>query len=334
MGKQISYFNVYHKNENAVTNYCGLMLKLLYQSSPTDFQECINTLCQNAEITVGPTFEQQVSKKNSVPDLEIKQESFIVDVETKTSDWFHEDQLSNHIIGMKQNYDQKYLILLCNFEVQKVKANIIDAEILAKKKNVKIVLVPFELLAETLESACKSPSLKTIFDEFYQYLDINKLLPKWKYILDVVNCAGTQDEIIDNNVYICPDLGGQYNHKRAQYFGLYKNKMVSRIYNIDAVVIVEQNSEKTNIQWKREDVLDKTKLENIAKNKIDLLRREEIKTRNLKVFILSDGRDVSFEKDSSGGLYGSKIYFEFPNCQCINDVENEIKIKKVWSAVR
>ncbi len=334
MGKEISYFNDYKGKENTVTNYCGLMLKLLYQSSPVDFQECINTLCENAEIIVGPSFEQQVSKKKSVPDLEIRQESFIVDVETKIIDWFHGDQLANHIMGMKPNYDQKYLILLCDFEVKDVKKDITDVEALAKQNNVKIVLVSFELLAETLEDACKSPSLIPIFDEFYQYLDVNKLLPKWKYILDVVNCAGTQDEIINHNVYICPDLGGQYHHKRAQYFGLYKNKMVSRIYNIDAVVIVEQNSESSSILWKREDTLEDQELIKTAEDKLKLLRSDEILTRNLKVFVLSNGKEVSFEKDTYGGLYGSKIYFEFPKCQCIDDVENEIKQKKVWSAVR
>ena len=175
MGKEISYFNDYHGKENTVTNYCGLMLKLLYQSSPADFQECINTLCQNAEITVGPTFEQQVAKKNSVPDLEIKQESFIVDVETKTTDWFTNDQIVRHIKGMKQNYGHKFLILLSNFEVDKIKRNISEAEKLANDNHITIVCTTFEILAETLESACKSPSLKPIFDEFYQYLDINKL---------------------------------------------------------------------------------------------------------------------------------------------------------------
>lgn len=334
MGKEISYFNDYEGKENSVTNYCGLMLKLLYQSNPVDFQECINTLCENTEITVGPSFEQQVSKETSVPDLEIKQESFIVDVETKIKDWFYNDQIVRHLNGMNSKCEHKFLILLSNFEVDKIQQNISEAETLAKEKHITIIRTTFELLAETLENACKSPSLAPIFDEFYQYLDVNKLLPKWKYILDVVNCAGTQDEIISHNVYICPDLGGQYHHKRAQYFGLYKNKMVSRIYNIDAVVIVEQDFKSSNILWKREDTLEDQELIKTAEDKLNLLRSDEIKTRNLKVFVLSNGKEVSFEKDTYGGLYGSKIYFEFPKCQCIDDVENEIKQKKVWSAVR
>lgn len=164
----------------------------------------------------------------------------------------------------------------------------------------------------------------------------NKLI-NWKYILDVANCAGTQYEVEnygEYGVYICPDLGRSYSHRRALYFGSYKNKVVSSIYYIDAVVIVKQNLIGADILWKRENMSDDSKLEERAMNYLRELRKDEIKTRNLKVFLLSNRKDVSFQKNTPGGLRSSKIYFEFPGCESIDDVENEIKQKEVWSAVR
>jgi hypothetical protein len=60
MGREISLFSDYHTQENSLTNYCGLILKLLYEENPKGFEEVLVTLISDdINITVGPTFSQQ-----------------------------------------------------------------------------------------------------------------------------------------------------------------------------------------------------------------------------------------------------------------------------------
>lgn len=59
MSREISLFADYHQKENSVTNYCGLMMKLIYEESPKRFEELLATLIQSdKDIPVGPIFSQ------------------------------------------------------------------------------------------------------------------------------------------------------------------------------------------------------------------------------------------------------------------------------------
>ncbi len=56
----------------------------------------------DANIIVGPTFTQQTKSVDSIPDLAITQKSFSVFFETKTTDWFYNDQINRHIKGFNE----------------------------------------------------------------------------------------------------------------------------------------------------------------------------------------------------------------------------------------
>ncbi len=77
MGQNISLFTEYHSAENTLTNYCGLILKLLYEEYPQGFEEVIINLTGDSSkaIIVNPEFSQQSRKRSSVPDLLIVQQS-------------------------------------------------------------------------------------------------------------------------------------------------------------------------------------------------------------------------------------------------------------------
>ncbi len=77
MGREISLFADYHQQENSLTNYCGLLMKMLYEDSPRKFEELLATLLKtDTNIIVGPTFTQQSKKEDSIPDLAITQNHF------------------------------------------------------------------------------------------------------------------------------------------------------------------------------------------------------------------------------------------------------------------
>ncbi len=337
MGRTISLFADYHGSENSVTNFCGLMLKLIYQESPRLLSQLFDILFEgDAEVPfVGPTFEQQNGKQkkksHSIPDLEIMQSSFQILVETKLTNWFHEDQLEKHIAGFSDRVDLKILILLCNFEDKNYNQARKDFKVGMKNEmGVSVVEVTFEDLLKGLSEVCKTPQLHEYLTEFEDYLDRKALLPSWKFRLDVVNCGGTKNEVLQDSVYMCPNRGGQYRHERARYFGTYWDKNVEYIYHIDAIVVYDINFHGCELKWKN-DINDTEKeLFERAEAHIRKYRIDEIKQNGIQVFLLSDQRTVNFGKDTKGGLFGSKKYFVISEATDIDSCAELIRGKK-WS---
>lgn len=333
MGREISLFADYHQKENSLTNYCGLLMKMLYEDSPRRFEELLATLLKtNTNIIVGPTFTQQTKTVKSIPDLAITQKSFSVFFETKTTDWFYEDQINRHIAGFNQSADDKILFLLSNFENDNLEEQF-EKEIKEAKKS-KIILQPltFEDFVGSLEQVCNTEYLRNLLDEFKLYLDRNERLPKWKYLLDVVSCSGTLEEI-EQGVYMCPDTGGAYSHRRAKYFGPYSSKRVSDIFEIMAIVVIEKNLGDAKIKWKNKSVKDEKLIEQ-AKQKLQnwQWRIDENKSVPLQVFLLDNRQETNFIKETSGGMLQSKKYFWDIATDCKNSQELAEKLRdKNWS---
>ena len=286
MGKEISLFNDYHTKENILSNHCGVILKLLYEENPKSFEEVISILTSQ-DFVINPSFQQQVKKSSSIPDIVIEQKSFSIYFETKTFDWFYNDQIDRHLSGFKKGNDYNILFLLANFEIDDLEERFKTQIVKAKKE--------YDI---------------TFLIEFRDFLERNDYLPTWKYLLDVVNCSSTIHEVHDNDVYMCPDTGGMYKHQRAFYFGGYKNKNVKYIHEIKALIVVEKEGKEAFVKWKNIDATDNELIKE-AKNKINRFdyRISEVNETNLQVFLLQNRQEANFRKSSAGGLYGSKKYF-------------------------
>ncbi|RFS15263.1 hypothetical protein [Emticicia sp. C21] len=332
MGREISLFTDYHQKENSLTNYCGLLMKMLYEDSPRRFEELLATLLKtDINIIIGPTFTQQTKIEKSIPDLAITQKSFSIFFETKTTDWFYEDQIDRHISGFNQSADNKILFLLSNFENDNLDEQF-NKEIKKGKEN-HIIIQPltFEDFVGSLEQVCNTEYLKNLLEEFKIYLDRNGHLPKWKYLLDVVSCSGTLQEI-EQNVYMCPDTGGAYSHRRAKYFGAYSSKKVATIFEISAIVVIEKNLSEAKIKWKNVNVKNEILIE-LAKQKLHTWqwRIEENKSISLQVFLLDNRAETNFIKETSGGMLQSKKYFWDIAADCKNSQELAEKLRnKNW----
>ena len=333
MSREISIFADYHQRENSLTNYCGLLMKLLYEDNPKNFEELLTTLIEtDVNIFVGPKFSQQTKQQNSIPDLAIIQKSFSIFFETKTTDWFYKDQIERHINGFSSDSETKILFLLSNFDTNNLEERFEEEIKKAKKSNVIVQPITFEDFVGSIEKVSKSEYLLKLLDEFKLYLDRNGHLPKWKYLLDVVNCKGTLNEIREG-VYMCPDTGGPYSHRRAKYFGPYANKKVSEIWEIKAIVVVDKGCTDIKIKWNNSDEKD-TDLKNQAKEKIENwdYRIKENESVPLQVFLLENRVETNFIKDSSGGMQQSKKYFWDIALDCSNSNELAEKLmNKNWS---
>lgn len=314
MSRQISYFADYHSGENSVTNYCGLMLKMVYDDSPIKFENLINDLLAplGRSIELGARFNQQVKKKCSIPDLCISQKSFDIFFENKLSDWFHDGQLDGHLEAFG-NSDINLLVLLCpDFKIDTEKAIYEKNVALQQNPNNKtyVICITYEDLVDILSKYCTTDFLSIQFEEFLSFLDRKNLLSTWKDTLDVVNCAGSIDKI-KAGVYLCNDTKGAYKHKRAKFFGAYKDKAVKSISHIDAVISVTSIATNADceIKWKNVDK-DNQDLINRAKGFVQEYCKKWDSCIPIQVFLLSDTIDVDFKKSTKGGLFGSKLYFD------------------------
>lgn len=301
-------------------------MKLIYQESPMRFQMFLTELVDgNLNIVVGPTFNQQTKKEKSIPDLAVIQRSYSVLFETKVSDWYYEDQIYRHFNSFSTSAETKILFLLSNFEQDNLEDHFRKEIETAKDEGIILKPVTFEDFIGLLQSVCASEYLKSMLEEFKNYLDRNGLLPKWKYMLDVVNCSATMHEV-DEGVYMCPDTGGAYSHRRAKYFGAYANKRIADIFEIKAIVSVEKNLQEAKIKWNNVGAKELDLLTE-AKSYISKWRVEENKFLSTQVFLLQNKEGTNFIKETSGGMFGSKKYFWDIALDCNNSADLATKLR-------
>lgn len=333
---EIGYFPKYSQKENQITNYTLLVLKQLYVESPTLFQEFIEGLLtgEGKNINVGVSFAQQESYScnagKSIMDGVIKQEPFTIFVETKTSDWFYDNQLNRHIENLLNIQGQKVLLALANFDGLKSESKAFY-DVKEKYKDYKDLIIKnieFEdFLSALKELNVKSEMLMNMIAEYEIFLNDSDLLPTWKYRLDVVNCAVSEKDIKKYGVYVCPEAKGAYKHVRSKYFGIYGNKKVDTIAEINGVCTVDECNN-ISVSWFNSDTCLKEDLINIVKNKTEAFPD----FRPIQVFYLDNFRDgINFEKDSLGGMFGSKKYFNFGTK--IKDIDELVMLinNKTWN---
>ena len=336
---EVGFFPKYEQKENRVTNYTLLLFKQIYNENPGLFQEFIENLlaeeCKN--INVGVQFTQQESyfceKGKSIIDGVIKQLPFEIFIETKNSNWFHKDQLERHVNNLKQLPGQKVLLALANFDglvdeknlFENLKKDYSDEQLIIKTIEFETLKIAIDEIAKNINSEI----LSTMVKEYEQFLSDSDLLPTWKYRLDVVNCAKSKEPFIERELYVCPEARGAYKHARSKYFGIYENKNVNHIAEIKAVCAYEYDEQtkksKINISWFDNQYNEKEIL-NEAETK------KEAWTESRQMFLLTNFKEnINFRKDSAGGMFGSKIYFNFDsNIKNIDDLTKTIQNQN-WS---
>ena len=312
MGREISIFADYHQRENLLTNHCGVLFRLIYRESPQQFEELVVALLpEEAQLRVGPLFTQQEKSVKTVPDLIIRQEAFSLFFETKIDDWFHHGQLQGHVDGLAQSPGVKVLICLCNFEIDDPETKFAPLAQEARKHSVIVQFISFEELLQQIRVLRLSNTMAETVDEFQQYLDRSHFLPRWRYLLDVVNSGKTMDEI-QAGAYMCPNKGGPYSHVRARFLGAYQSKMVCSVHAIDALVACSPGGKEFELRWTNNREPEKALLERgraMIKKINDEQHGKTLRNDGFQVFLLGGGAETKFIKDSPGGLLGSHLYF-------------------------
>jgi hypothetical protein len=333
----ISLFPIYNQPENRVTNYLGLALKLIYEESPALFQTWLTSILEEQAILVGPDFRQQAKGEKGVADLLIHQAPFSLAVETKLSDWHYSEQLKRHIEDLGQT-GTRALLAIAPFEYDHPEKRHEDAISIARENKVAVVFLSYEELVQSFDDLKgMSARLRQIVAEFKTFLDQSGLLPTWKYLLDVVNCGATQNEI-QMGAYICPNTGGAYRHRRARYLGTYYGKQVNSIHEIRALATVGIGLTPGQVLWNNSEKSDGALVEEALQivRHCEPWRIQENETKDLQVFLLGPASPTNFVKDDSGGMMQSKKYFwniaRQVNAENAEQLAASLKGKN-WSAV-
>lgn len=331
MGADISLFSGYSQKENRTTNYCLLVLKLLYDENPKFLGEALSALVgEDMADIVGVTFRQQARMPSGVPDGVITQRAFTIHIETKNFDWFYDAQLERHLEGLATASGVEVLVALGNLEVREA-GRFARVEQLCTEKyrgTIYFRAATFEDFVDALPTGV-SKTLSDTIDDFEAYLDDAGLLPRWKYRLDVVNCSGRPDDVITHCVYICPAKTGAYQHSRAKYFGMYASKAVRRVALIEAVV--EVDGAEANVRWKHVDTADADLVARAVERKSRLRAPGDA----VRVFLLGPQHETLFEKRSRGGMQGSKMYFDVSPLDPVDAADLAVKLRdKSWADLR
>ena len=308
MATNVTLFPSYSQAENRTTNYCLLLLKLLYEENPKFLGEALASLLgEEIGVEVGVRFEQQRRTGRSIPDGLVVQSAFALHIETKLGRGVGKAQLQNHIDGLAGAPGTRVMLALANFETDPSE-RLVDVKAYAEEKGVFFCAATFDELLTAVDREELPKNLADAVEDFRGYLDEENLLPTWRTILDVCNCAGKPEEQTLHNAYFCPATGGAYRHRRSRFFGMYRNKKVECVAKIEAVVDLEPGFENATILWKNVEE-DDARLEERARFKA-LAARPHV-TYPLRVFVLGPlyPLEKGFVKETKGGMIGSKQYF-------------------------
>lgn len=332
MGKPISLFSGYTQLENRVTNYCLLILKMLYEENPKYLGEVLAALCgEDFASHVGVSFRQQERKDSSVPDGLIVQQPFTIYIETKNYDWFYDEQLENHLAALdKEVAGKKVLLALGNFEsdepdrVKRVRSICDDKY----RQSMVFRAVKFEDLVGSLEVTGLPKNLSDAITDFRGFLNEENLLSSWREWLNVISCNVIPDDVTKEHVYMCPAEGGAYSHDRTRFFGMYRDKRVEAIAEIKAVVDVDlQDGASSSLKWNNTPGSPE-EFKQRAKDKVSALRPTDGPTR---VFLLGPLFETNFVKNSPGGMR-NKRYFNIARLEASNAIDLAVKLKdRQWS---
>ncbi len=343
MGKPISLFSDFSKSENRTTNYCLLVLKMVYEENPRYLAGALTNLLGDEVIgnQIGVVFSQQEKQGNGIPDGLIVQKPITIFIETKNSNQFDEEQLKRHLQGLDNKNGSKILVALGLFEEEEAR-RLPNIQTLCQNKQGEIIFFAaksFEEFIECLQLPHLTKNLADNIEELRAYFDKQKLLPSWKGRLDVVNCKASFDEIeykeneinTQGGAYICPASGGAYSHKRSEFFGTYRDKKVEKIAQIRAVIDVK-SKESAEIMWKN----NKENKSELIREAIDIVgKRRPNDNLPYRVFLLGQLYDTNFIKDSRFAMQGSKQYFNVAGqgkTKTAKEVADELK-DKVWSQI-
>lgn len=338
---QTHYFQRYHSKENVATANAMLLLSRLYLYSSNEFfsflKQILGEKIQDPNIELKINLQEKGSK--TVLDASIIQESFKIAVETKLYNNFYLNQLEGHLETLKIGYKYPVLLTLDPQELTMDKENEITEMLQNFNKenqcDIKHIHLTFQKLIEAVRAVVNDRDMEMIdiIDDFEKYAYSSNLLPDdWKTMRMVL--VGTTFE--DNKEYNLYYHGLDRGYSPHKYIGLYIDKSIKAIGEIEAIIAREiQNGKATIKVIQGQMPVDGMQRINEAIEIGAEKHGYKIKDEPHIFFLVKKFYDTDFKKISPGGSFGSKRFdlCEILGVQSLPDDVKDIaeKLKgKVW----
>lgn len=309
---KIHYFQRYHGKENVATANTMLLLSRLYTYSPDKFFRFLKSEVFSGAFEPEIVFTLQEKSVDSVPDATIMQEGFKIVVETKLTDWFHSDQLMNHLKAFG-DAKHKVLISLSSEPMSEKKIKYFEEQL--KKYNEKQTSpvlhfnTTFEYLANAIAEVIddRDYEMQEVLDDYLDYCYNDNLIPpsdSWRYLR--MQLAGqTFDFNIANNLYYDNAARGFRAH---DYLGLYKKKSVraigkicARITAIDTESGIEFIAEFGELTEERKKLIQKAMKDSESYG-------YDLRTVKHRYFFVEKFYEMDYKKVTPGGCMGTRFF--------------------------
>ncbi|MCY3955735.1 MAG: hypothetical protein OXF47_07045 [Nitrospira sp.] len=243
---KIHYFQRYSSVENTVTNNTLQLFARIYNYSTSRASLLLNELI-GEPIEIGIEIEQQRRGKKSVPDGKIIQRSFKIVIESKVDSSSDVPQLLKHLNDFSRE-NQKVLLLLTKKPIED------EDEIRARfpKQHSGVIFrnVTYEKICEAIKPLFKEYEyeMRDLVEDYVEYCNDMNLFDHSQYLMRIVPCGESFEINKRHGIYFHPSDRGYTRHR---FVGLYTNKIVRIIWEIDSVFDVAYNGnklEKTHIE--------------------------------------------------------------------------------------
>ena len=337
MSQPVTLFCGYSKEENRTTNYCLVILKMLYHENPKLLSDALGHLTgTDLGERVDVCFRQQEVCGASTPDGLISCAAYTVFVETKTHERLRGQQLENHLSGLNENEFTgiKKLIVLTNFEGDEAEHFQRIHEICRDKygNSVEVKRVFFGEFLGALKRQNLPPLLANVVEDFQHYLHAENLLPSWERQLFAVSCPESMGDLFAN-AYLCMRT---WDKDRCKFFGLFDGENVKTIAMIEARVDIEKEGRATlhwqNVPGDEADFITRAHFE-LNQARSGVKKDHRLWRDATRVFLLGPFFETSFRKEWEG--HSREIfdvgYFNVSGAEALADeIRGMVFCREAW----
>jgi hypothetical protein len=277
------------------------------ESSRTKFEEFITHLADNADLEFSPQWlriGQQQTTGGSIVDGYIAQDSFKIAVETKLTPQFSVGQLERHLAIFSPT-DNRLLLLLAPtlpFETEELK----KFRDLAQQKRVSFLVTTFERIIEVMRAVLLpyDEEMKSLVDDFEAFCDESELLPNDRFMMFTPPCRFSYRDNELLRLYYCPS---DRPHRRAQFLGIYADRIIRAIGKIAKVAVCEIDLAASDVT-----VLNNVPLADTEKSRvIEAARlaqtREWHITTGHRFYLCDEWQTTNYCKASPYGIQGARM---------------------------
>jgi hypothetical protein len=304
----VSHFQRFSQRENHVTNNTLLVLRYFYQAAPFKLERVLNGLLED-ELSVGLAFQQQVPGAHSVPDAVISQSTLRIFVETKLGNSLWDDQIKRHVESIAASRtDHGERAILIGLTKESIRhADLVAIETYAKDRGITFKAITFVQIVESLRTACAEyeQNLVLIVEDYQSFLEVEGLLHDRNKRIAVFPCGTSYTENKHFGVYYEPP--SRPSKRGCRFIGIYKDKTISLVGEIDTILICSTSDGKTSIDecdWgaPTDDHLSRIG-EVIAATKYYDLTKEPV-----RFYLVHQFHETNVRKASRGGILRMRYF--------------------------